>query len=167
MILGMSIPAFTAVHTAISLIGIVTGVVVTYGLLKGKRLDSWTALFLITTILTSITGFFFPFTKFGPPHYVGMISLVVLLLAVLARYTFKLAGKSRWVYAISAIVSLYLNVFVGVVQAFQKIDALHSLAPTQTEPPFVAAQGAVFAIFVLLGVLATMRFKPLGAVRTA
>src|SRR6202521_6188450 len=121
MILGMSTATFTAVHVVLSLIGIVAGVVVLLGMLGGKRLDGLTAVFLASTVLTSATGFLFHSASFGPPHVVGIISLVVLAIAILALYVYRLAGAWRWIYIVSAVLALYLNVFVGVVQAFQKI----------------------------------------------
>ena len=148
------------IHVVLSLIGIVSGFVVLYGLLVGRPLGGWTALFLATTILTSITGF--PLAPFGfdPARAVGVISLVLLALAVAALYVFRLAGAWRGVYVGSAIAALYLNVFVGVAQAFQKLPFLQPLAPTQSEPPFLVAQVAVLVIFVALGILAAIRFHP-------
>jgi hypothetical protein len=143
----------------ISLAAIVAGLVVLFGLLSGRRFDRWTLLFLVLTIATSVTGFAFPIHKVGPPHIVGAISLVLLAVAVAARYRFRLAGGWRKAYVITAIVSLYLNVFVGLVQAFQKVPALHALAPTQAEPPFAVAQGSVLLLFIVLGTLATIRFR--------
>src|SRR5258708_38724959 len=137
MNLGMSLVTFTIVHTAISLIGIVSGFVVVYGMLGGKRLDRWTALFLLTTVLTSVTGFLFPFDHLLPSHKVGIISLVVLTVAIPARYVFHMVGAWRWIYVVGAAMALYLNVFVLVVQAFLKVSALTALAPTQKEPPFL------------------------------
>lgn len=159
MTLGMSLSTFTTVHVAISLIGIVSGFVVLYGLLVGKRLDSWTGLFLFTTVLTSVTGFGFPFDHLLPSHIVGILSLVVLAIAILARYALHLAGAWRAVYVICASVALYFNVFVLVVQLFEKVPALRALAPTQKEPPFLVAQLAVLALFIGLTVLATKKFR--------
>ena len=160
MILGMSIATFTLVHVVLSLVGIFAGLVVVFGMLGSKRLDGWAALFLATTVLTSVTGFFFPFDKILPSHIVGIISLVVLGIAILALYALHLAGSWRWIYVVSAVLALYLNVFVGVVQAFQKLPLLASLAPTQSEPPFLIAQAAVLVIFVVLGVVAVRSFHP-------
>src|ERR1700686_571450 len=157
MILGLSTATFTTVHVIISLIGIVSGIVVVLGWLGGRQSAGWGALFLATTVLTSVTGFFFPSASFGPPHVVGLISLVVLAAAILALYVFHLAGFWRWVYIIGATTALYLNAFVGVVQAFQKLPFLQELAPTQSEPPFLAAQSVVLASFVILGFLAVRR----------
>src|SRR3984957_5644315 len=148
------------IPVALSLIGIVSGLVVLYGLLTGRPFGGWTALFLATTILTSVTGFPLPPFGFDPPRAVGVISLVLLALAVAALYVFRLAGAWRWVYVGSAIAALYLNVFVGVAQAFQKLPFLQPLAPTQSEPPFLVTQVAVLVIFVALGILAAIRFHP-------
>ena len=150
--------AYTLIHVVISLIGIVTGLVVLAGLLSGKRLDSWTAVFLLTTTATSLTGFGFPFEQLLPSHIVGAISLVVLALAILARYTYRLDGAWRTTYVVTAVAALYLNVFVLVVQLFLKVPALNALAPTQSEPPFAIAQSLVLLVFVVLGVAAVKRF---------
>ncbi len=150
---------YTLIHTAISLVGIASGFVVLYGLLKASRLDRWTALFLVSPVATSVTGFGFPITHFGAPHWVGVISLVVLAVAIFARYIRRLAGAWRWIYVFSAALALYLNVFVGVVQAFQKLSVLKALAPTQTEPPFLFAQLIVLALFIALTFVAARRFR--------
>jgi hypothetical protein len=160
MILGMSIFAFTALHVVLSLIGIVTGFMVLFGMLASNRPPGWTALFLFTTTLTSVTGFLFHSTSFGPAHVLGVISLVVLAPVLLALYRYELAGSWRWIYAAGATIALYLNVFAGIAQAFQKLPFLKPLAPTQSEPPFVAAQLVVLAIFILLGIAAVKRFHP-------
>jgi hypothetical protein len=160
MILGMSLATFTAFHVVLSLIGIGAGLVVLIGMLGSKRLPGWTALFLVTTILTSVTGFLFPSKPFGAPHLFGVISLVALAVALLGLYGKKLAGPWRWLYVGTALLSLYLNVFVGVVQAFQKLAPLNRLAPTQSEPPFAIAQLVVLALFVVLGIRAVKRFHP-------
>lgn len=160
MILGMSVPAFTLLHVAISLIGIFAGLIVLFGMFKAKRLNNWTALFLATTVLTSVTGFFFHSTSFGPPHVVGVISLVVLAIAIPALYVYRLAGPWRWIYVAGAVVALYFNVFVGVVQAFQKLSFLQPLAPTQSGPPFLVAQTVVLVTFIVLGIVAVISFHP-------
>jgi hypothetical protein len=160
MILGLSASTFTTLHVIISLIGIAAGLVVLYGMLNATPLPGWTAVFLAATVLTSVTGFFFPAAHILPSHIVGIISLAVLALALAALYLFHLHGAWRWIYVVSAMVALYFNCFVGVVQAFQKIPALHALAPTQSEPPFATAQLAVLAIFIVLGFLAVKRFHP-------
>jgi hypothetical protein len=159
MIFGVTTATFTLVHVVISLVGIGSGLVVSYGLLSGKRLNGWTALFLATTVATSVTGFGFPFDHLLPSHKVGIISLVVLAIAILARYPLLLAGAWRRIYVVSAAIALYLNVFVLVVQAFEKVPALRAMAPKQNEPPFLAAQLVVLAIFVVLTILATKRFR--------
>jgi hypothetical protein len=156
----MILRAYTIIHTLISLIGIVTGLIVLFGLLAGKRLDGWTKWFLITTVLTSVTGFFFPFHGFTPAIALGIMSLIVLAVAIFARYPRQLAGHWRWIYVVTAVIALYFNVFVLVVQTFEKIPALHAMAPTQTEPPFKLTQLFVLAIFVLLGTIAAIRFRP-------
>jgi hypothetical protein len=160
MILGISLYTFTLVHTVISLIGIATGLVVLSGMLANRTRCNWTAVFLASTVLTSVTGFGFPFSKLLPSHIVGIISLVVLVPAILGRYPFKLAGAWRWIYVVCAVFALYLNCFVGVVQAFMKIPAIKALAPTQAEPPFLIAQTILLIVFVVLGFLAVRRFRP-------
>ena len=169
MILGMSLPTFTLLHVVISLVGIATGFVVAFGLWNNRALPSWRAIFLATTILTSATGFLFPSTKFGGPHIFGVISLVLLLPCVLAVQPFAFAGPWRWIYVVTAMIAQYLNVFVLVVQSFQKIPFLNALAPQGTEPPFAIAQGAVFLLFVLLTVMGVRRFHPgrIGAERAS
>ena len=160
MILGMSKSTFTLLHVIISLAGIGTGFIVMFGLLNRKRLDGWTAIFLTTTVLTSLTGFLFPVEHVMPSHIVGSLSLIVLAIAIWARYSRHLEGASRWIYVVSAATALYLNCFVAVVQAFLKIPALHAMAPTQSEPPFLLAQTVVLAIFVWLTYRAAKRFHP-------
>jgi hypothetical protein len=130
------------------------------GLLARKRLDGWTKWFLVTTIATSVTGFFFPFHGFTPAYTVGAISLVVLGLAWFARYSRQLHGHWRWVYIVTAMIALYLNVFVAIVQSFLKIPALHALAPAQTEPPFQITQLVTLALFFILTIAAIVRFHP-------
>ena len=161
MIIGLSVGAFTTLHVIISLIGLASGVLAVAAMLGDKRPGPWTAVFLCSTILTSATGFLFHSAKIGPPHVVGVLSLVVLALACAALYGFHLKGVWRTVYVVTALVALYFNAFVGVVQAFDKIAPLKALAPTGSEPPFLVAQLAVLALFVLLGVLATKRFHPM------
>jgi len=149
----------TLVHVVISLAGIFSGLVVLFGLLSGKRLDGWTAFFLATTVATSVTGFFFPVHHFMPSHAVGIISLLVLAVAIYARYGRQLSGPWRKIYVVGAVLALYLNVFVGVVQAFLKVPALKVIAPTQTEPPFKVTQLLVLALFVAFAVVAAIRFR--------
>lgn len=149
----------TAIHVAISLAGILSGFVVIFGLLVGKRLDRWTAFFLTTTVLTSVTGYFFPVHKLMPSHILGALSLVSLAFAIYARYSRHLTGRWRTTYVVTAMVAEYFNVFVLVVQSFSKLPSLRALAPTQTEPPFAIAQGVVLLLFVVLGTLAVKRFR--------
>jgi hypothetical protein len=158
MILGMTTFAF--VHTVISLVGIVSGFVVVFGMFDAKRLDGWTALFLLTTVATSVTGFGFPFGVLLPSHKIGILSLVLLAIAIAARYVRHLAGAWRWIYVVCAVVALYFNVFVLVVQLFRRVQALQALAPTQSEPPFAAAQLVVLVLFVWVGIRAVKRFHP-------
>jgi len=160
MMLGMSLHTFTLVHVLISLIGIGSGFVVMYGLLGRKPLDGITAVFLTTTVLTSVTGYMFPFEHLLPSHIVGAISLVVLAIAIPARYVFHLSGIWRVVYVIGSAIALYLNVFVLIVQSFMKVPALHAMAPTQKEPPFLIAQLSVLVFFVVLTIFAAVRFHP-------
>lgn len=159
MILGMSLSAFTFVHVMLSLVGIGSGLLVLYGLLLGKRFDGATAIFLITTVLTSLTGFLFPFEHLLPSHVLGIISLVALTVAIVARYVRHMAGAWRSIYVVCAVLALYLNVFVLVAQIFMKVPFAHALAPTQKEPPFLVAQLVVMAIFVVLGIIAVKRFR--------
>ena len=159
MIWGLSESTFTTVHTVLSLIGIGSGLVVMFGFLRGKEHAGWTLLFLITTVATCVTGFGFPFDRLLPAHKLGIVSLVVLAVAIAARYAFHLAGAWRRVYVICAAVALYLNVFIGVVQAFQKVPALTALAPNQTELPFVVTQLVVLALFIALAIAAVKGFR--------
>ena len=155
----MILAAYTLVHVLISLAGIFSGLVVLSGLLTSKRLDGWTTLFLATTVATSVTGFFFPFHGLTPALVVGIISLVVLAVAIYARYPRHLTGVWRKIYVVGAVVALYLNVFVLIVQSFLKVPALKALAPTQSEPPFKLTQLAVLMLFVVLGIIATIRYR--------
>lgn len=159
MILGMSTSAFTLLHVLISLAGIGSGLILMYGFLTGKRLDGWSAIFLTTTVLTSVTGFLFPFEHLLPSHKVGILSLVILAIAIPARYVFRLAGVWRPIYVIGSALALYFNVFVAVIQAFLKVPALKAIAPTQKEPPFLVAQLIVLVVFVGLTILAAKRFR--------
>ncbi len=159
MILGMSTAAYTLLHVLISLIGIGSGLIVMFGLLTGRRLDGLTAIFLISTVLTSVTGFGFPNDHLTPGLKVGIISLGLLALAIPARYLFRLAGAWRGIYVVTAAMALYLNVFVLVVQSFEKVPALRALAPTQKEPPFLVAQLTVLLLFVVLTILAAKKFR--------
>jgi hypothetical protein len=165
MILGMSAGAFTILHVIITLVAIGSGLIVVGGMFASSSLPVTTALFLFTTALTSLTGFLFPIHGFTPALGVGIAACVILAVALFALYKEHLAGAWRWIYVITAVVSLYLNVFVLVVQSFVKVSALSALAPTQTEPPFAVTQAAVLAIFILITLIAVIKFRPLKAVR--
>ena len=162
MILGMSLATFTLVHVIISLIGIVSGILVMFGLLGSSRMAGMTAVFLLTTILTNATGFLFPFEGFKPSYVIAGLSLVLLAIACLALYGMKLSGAWRWIYAVTALLSLYFNVFVLVIQSFLKIPALTALAPGNppSGPVFGVVQGIVLLFFVLMIIGAVRRFRP-------
>jgi hypothetical protein len=160
VILGMTTANFTLVHVVLSLIGIVAGLLAVYGMTQARLWPGWTHLFLLTTVLTSATGYLFPVQHVMPSHIVGAISLVALAIAMIALYSQRLAGTWRRTYVITAVTALYLNVFVLVVQAFEKVPALHSLAPKGSEPPFAVVQLIVLAAFVWLGFKAVKRFRP-------
>lgn len=155
--------AFTLLHVAISLIAIVAGFVVIYQMLQSRESLPWTKWFLVMTVLTSVTGFGFPVSQILPSHIFAVISLVALGLAIYARYSRRLSGGWRTTYVVTAILSQYLNVFVLVVQSFQKLPSLHALAPTQSEPPFAIAQGLTLIAFIASGVLAVKRFRGVSA----
>jgi len=153
------ITTFTLIHVGLSLVGIFAGLVVAGGLVAGQRLDGWTGIFLVTTVLTNVTGFGFPFVTFLPSHAIGIISLVVLLIVIVARYWKHLTGAWRRVYVVGAVLALYLNVFVLLVQLFRRLPALIAAAPTQKEPPFLVTQLVVLALFVWLGRAALKGFR--------
>jgi hypothetical protein len=168
MILGMSLSTFVTVHVIISLIAIVSGIIVMFGMLGSKRLPGLTAIFLLFTILTSATGFLIPpllSEKLLPSHIVGILSLVLLAIACVALYGMKLSGAWRSVYVVTAMTSLYLNVFVLIIQAFLKVPPLHALAPSvpPSEPPFAIVQGIVLVFFVIVIIGAVRRFRPMPA----
>ncbi|HMF80613.1 MAG TPA: hypothetical protein VK562_04360 [Candidatus Acidoferrum sp.] len=163
----MILQIYTIVHTLISLIAIFTGLIVLFGMIGGKRLDGWTKWFLVTAVATTITGFFFPFHGFTPAIGLGIISLPFLAITIFARYAKHLAGSWRWIFVIGAVICLYFNLFVLVVQAFEKITALHALAPTQSEPPFKLAQLVVLLVSALLAIVAAIRFHPEPRVATS
>ncbi|CAN7706180.1 hypothetical protein LJR220_006920 [Bradyrhizobium sp. LjRoot220] len=165
MILGMSTATFVLVHVIISLIGIITGLIVMFGMLGSKRQPGLTAIFLLFTILTSATGFVIPpllFEKILPSHLFGLLSLVLLAIACFALYVMKQRGAWRWIYGLTALVALYLNVFVLVVQSFLKVPALHALAPSvpPAEPPFAIAQGILLVFFVVVIIGVIRRYRP-------
>jgi hypothetical protein len=164
MVLGMSLPTFTFVHVALSLMGIVSGFVVVLGMVRSLRLNLVTALFLITTVLTSVTGFFFPYHGVTPGIILGILSLIALLGAILARHTFKLAGSWRTIYVVCSVLALWFNTFVLIAQSFMKVPALHALAPTGSEPPFKIAQLLALVVLAVLGVLAMKKFHPVPTV---
>jgi len=164
MILGMSIGTFTILHVIITLVAIGSGLIVVGGMFASHGLPVTTALFLFTTALTSLTGFLFPIHGFTPALGVGILACVILVVALFALYKEHLIGAWRWMYVIAAVASLYLNVFVLVVQSFVKVSALNALAPTQTEPPFAITQAAVLAIFILITLVAIVKFRPSKAV---
>lgn len=159
MILGMSIATFTVLHVVISLIAIAAGAVACARMLEGRPLDTWNSVFLLFTVLTTVTGFLFPITVFTPAIGVGIVSSIALALALAALHVGRLAGAWRWIYVVSALFAFYLNVFVLVVQSFQKIGFLNRFAPTGSEPPFAVVQGIVLLGFVLLGFLVIRRFR--------
>jgi hypothetical protein len=160
MILGLSLHAFTVLHVIISLVAIFSGLVVLYGMFYSQRMPALTAFFLVTTLLTSLTGFAFPATSVTPAQVVGYVSLLLLAAAILALYAFHLTHAWRWIYVVTAVFALYLNVFVLVVQGFQKVPSLHALAPTGSERPFIIAQTVVLLAFLALGSFAVRRFHP-------
>ena len=165
MILGMSVGAFTLLHVIITLVAIGSGLIVVGGMFASHKLPGTTALFLFTTALTSVTGFLFPIRGFTPALGVGILACVILAVALFALYKEHLVGAWRWIYVITALVSLYLNVFVLVAQSFMKVSALNALAPTQSEPPFAITQAVVLVIFILIGLIAVVKFWPISAAR--
>ena len=150
---------FTLIHVVLSVVGIVAGLVVVGGLMAGVRIDGWTGVFLVTTVLTNVTGFGFPFATLLPSHVVGGVSLVVLAVGIAARYWKHLKGAWRSIFVVTAVFALYLNVFVLVAQLFQKVPAMIALAPTQTAPAFVVTHLIVIALFVVLGRTAVRGFR--------
>jgi hypothetical protein len=162
--LGLSFAVFTTLHVAISLAALGAGFLAIGAVLAGRWLGGWTALFLAMTALTSVTGFLFPIHGFTPAHATGVLSLIALAIAGYALYGGHLQGGWRLAYVVAAVAALYFNSFVGLVQTFQKQPALTELAPTQTEPAFIAAQLLLLATFLLLGVTLARRF-PASAMR--
>jgi hypothetical protein len=163
VVFGMSLATYTVIHVIISLVGIGSGLIVLFGMFSSKRLDGLTALFLVTTVLTSVTGFFFPFVHVTPGIILGILSLIVLAICIPARYMFHMAGKWRATYVITAVVALYFNCFVLIAQSFQKVPALHALAPKGNEPPFGIAQGILLVLFIVAGIRAAKKFHPVTA----
>jgi len=151
---------FTQIHVVLSLIGIVAGLVALFGMFRNKPLNGWTLIFIVTTVATTLTGFLFPFKGFTPAIGTGIVSSLVLAVTILARYAFNMVGSWRWIYVVGAVVSLYLNCFVLVVQGFLKVPALHALAPQGNEPVFALTQGLVLVLFVIAGFIAVRRFHP-------
>ena len=158
MILGLSVPTYTLVHVIISLVAVGSGIAVALAMMNNNRLPGWTALFLLTTALTSVTGFFL-FTQFGPPHVFGIVTLIVMIPVLLGRYVYDLRGWWRLIYIVGALLVLWLNAVVAVIQFFEKFTFLKPLAPTQTEPPFVITQVVVLALVVVAGIVAAFRFQ--------
>jgi hypothetical protein len=163
MILGMSTATYTLLHVVISLIGIGSGLVVMNGFVRSRRMDGINGIFLVSTVLTSLTGFAFPNAHITPGIVVGILSTIMLTIAIVARYGLRMRGAWRWIYVITSAIALYFNCFVLVVQLFEKVTALHALAPTQKEPPFAIAQLSVMAIFVVWTIFAVKRFHPASA----
>ena len=159
MIFGMSTAIYTIIHVIISLIGIGTGFIVLYGLLNGKLLSPWNFVFLVTTILTSLTGFGFPNSAITPGIVLGLLSIIVLAIAVVALCTFNLNGPWRRTYAITAMIALYFNCFVLIAQSFEHVPALHALAPTATEAPFKIAQLLLLVLFAVFITAAAKKFR--------
>jgi hypothetical protein len=159
MILGMSTAAFTTLHVVISLIGIATGFIVAFGMIGARRLPAWNALFLATTALTSLTGFLFPFKGVTPGIVIGILSILILIVAVVALYSKQLSGGWRGTYVITAMLAQYFNFFVLIVQSFEKVPSLHALAPTGSEGPFKIVQLLTLLLFVALTVVAFKRFR--------
>jgi hypothetical protein len=160
MILGMSLRTFTYLHVYISLIAIGAGFIVVYGMIAAKRVPVLTAVFLFMTALTSLTGFLFPFKGVTPADVLGILSLIVIVIAIIARRRSQTSGVWRGTYVISSILALYFNFFVLIVQSFQKIPSLHALAPTQTEPPFKLAQLITLIIVIALTTMAFKKYRP-------
>ena len=156
----MILHIYTIIHTLISLAAIFTGLVVLFAMLSARRAKGWTKWFLITAVATTATGFFFPFHGVTPAIILGIITVPVLAIAIYALHSRRLGGAWRWIYVIGAVMTLYFNLFVLVVELFQKVPALEAIAPTQTESPFKLTQLTVLVASVLLGIMAVVRFHP-------
>ena len=167
MVFGMSLATYTLIHVVISLIGIGSGLIVLFGMFGGKRLDGMTGLFLASTVLTSVTGFGFPIAHVTPGIILGILSLVVLAIAIPARYSLRMAGRWRAIYVVTAVIALYFNCFVLIAQSFLKVPFLHALAPKGSEPPFAIAQGILLALFIVAGIRAVKKFRPEQALSVA
>jgi hypothetical protein len=165
MLSGMN--TYTLIHVLLSLVGIAAGLVVLYGLLNAQRMPAWTQLFVWTTVATTLSGFGFPFNGFTPAIGTGIVSTLVLIFLLVALYAKKMIGGWRTVYVVTAVISLYLNVFVLIVQLFLKVPALHALAPLGKEPPFAIAQGVTLLLFIAAGYFAVKRFHPAPGIRMA
>jgi hypothetical protein len=156
----MNLTLLTYVHTALSLIAIAAGIPVAMGLLRSEAAKFWTVIFLLTSVLTSVTGFLFPLSRFGDSHWIGLLSLIALAAAIAAQYLFRFRGAWRWIYAVGALLALYFNVFVLIAQLFKKVPALNAVAPTLQEPPFLIAQLILLAFFIWLLWKAARSFRP-------
>jgi hypothetical protein len=159
--LGLSLSTFTTLHVILCFVAIGSGVIVIAGLLRSKRLEGWIAVYLVSALAASASGFGFPFEKILPSHILGVISLVVLILATVARYLFHLAGAWRWVFSVGVVLGVYFQIFVAIAQLFQKVPSFQMLAPTQSEPPFAIAQGIALGVFVALAIPGAIKFRPL------
>ena len=167
MIIGLSLDAFTTLHVIVTLIAIASGFVVMFGMVGSHRLPAWTAIFWLTTLLTSVTGFMFPINGFTPALGVGVVAMIVLAIGVVALYVKHLSGSWRWIYTVSAVISLYLNFFVLIVQSFENLKFINPLAP-QVGPPFTGATNTQFAIaqavallfFIVMSIVTAIKFKP-------
>lgn len=160
MILGLSTSAFTEVHVVMSLLALFSGLLVVVGMLRSRRFEGWTIIFLLSSVLTSSTGLLFPSAGFGPSHVIAAVSLLTLATAITARYGHYLVGAWRWTYVASAVLAIYLDVFISIVRAFEKQPMLRSLAPTRSEPPFIAVQLVVLVVFIAIGWRAAIKFHP-------
>ncbi len=158
--MSYGLSTFAWVHTILSLVGLVSGFIVLIGLFGSKKLGGWTALYLASAVATSVTAFGFPFGRFQESHWVGVLSLVALAAAIVGRYLYRFAGAWRWIYAFGVVLGLYFLVFIAIAQLFKKVPALAAMAPTLSEPPFAITQLAVTAIFVVLAIAATIKFRP-------
>ena len=160
MILGLSLDTFTFLHVVLSLIGVMTGLILVALMLSNAPIAGWNAFFLISTVLTSVTGFFLPSDAFGLAHILGLVSLIALAIALFAVYGRRLSGAWRPIYVGGVVLALYLNVFVAIAQSFQKFAYLHQFAPTGSEPALAVTQTCVLILFLILGIAALRRYHP-------